>query len=395
MCQRLCVYLLAAFWLGTAPLMGQQPCPSFTVAVGSDEDHLMLAINGADNPQEQLAALDKFAQEHPDSKFLPCANEYYTTINLKLNNFDKSIEYGEKALAANYQDLNLLLAILRAYVASNKVSDTAFDAINKVPEQAKTETSPARPTTASDADWEKIQKDAAELNKDSRAYAVYAFFQLLPRVTDGAKRVQILENFTKAYPEADKDYAGQLNGAYFDAYRMQNQIEKAVEYGEKAVAADPNNLLVTNTLAFIYAFGSAHPVLDKASQYAQKAVALATDMKKPEGVDEVAFKKEQDNQLGMAHLTLGYAAFVKASQARQAGKLGPAIEELKTAANFLEANPAVQGQALYYLAYAYERGYPANHRGAIEALSKAETLPGPFQAQARELLAKVRAAAKQ
>jgi len=395
MCQRLFVLLVAVLWLVAAPLFAQQPCPSFSVTVGSDEDHLMLAINGADNPQEQLAALDKFAAEHADSKFLTCVNEYYATINLKQNNFDKSIEYAEKDLAANYQDLNLLLALMRAYVSSAKVSDAVFDAINKVPEQATAETKSSRPANASDADWDKIQKEAAELNKDSRAYAVYAFFQILPRVTDGAKRVQILDNFAKAFPDAEKEYGGQLNGGYFDAYRMQNQVEKAVEYGEKSVAADPNNLVVTNTLAFIYAFGSAHPSLDKASQYAQKAVALATDMKKPDGVDDALFKKEQNNQLGMAHLTLGYAAFVKATQGTQTKKLEPAITELQTAANLLDTNPPVQGQALYYLAYAYERGYPANHRGAIEALSKAETLPGPFQAQAKDLLAKVRAAAKQ
>jgi hypothetical protein len=66
-------------------------------------------LNGADSPQEQLAALDKFAQEHADSKFMPCVNEYYASVNLKLKDYDKSIEYAEKDLAANYQDLNLYI----------------------------------------------------------------------------------------------------------------------------------------------------------------------------------------------------------------------------------------------------------------------------------------------
>ena len=130
----------------TLPLWAQQPCPSFTVAVNTDEDHLMLAINGADNPQEQLAALDKFAKEHADSKFMPCVNEYYASVNLKLKDYDKSIEYAEKDLAANYQDLNLYLTLMRAYASSTKVSDTIFEVINKVPDQAKAETgTPARP----------------------------------------------------------------------------------------------------------------------------------------------------------------------------------------------------------------------------------------------------------
>jgi tetratricopeptide (TPR) repeat protein len=392
MYQRFYAFLLVTLWMVSVPLFAQQPCPSFTVTVGSDEDHLMLSINGADNPQEQIAALDSFVQEHADSKFITCANEYYATINLKQNNVDKSIEFAEKDLAANYQDLTLLLTLMRAYVASTKVSDTVFDAIGKMPDQIKAEVNPSRPPNASDADWDKIQKDAAELAKDSRAYAVYAFFQLLPRVTDGAKRVQALDNFIKAYPESEKDNAGQINPAYFQAYQMLNNLDKTVEYGEKTVAADPNNLVVLNTMGLIYAFYVAHPVVDKAADYAQKALTVAQGLKKPEGADDAAFKKEQNNQLGMAHLTLGYAAFVKAGKTK---KLQPAIDELKMAGDLLEGNPALQGQAYYYLGYAYESGYPTNHRGAMDALTKAADLPGPLQSQARDLLAKVKAAAKQ
>ena len=245
---RFYVLLLATLSVVATPLLAQMPCPSFSIAVGTEEDKVMLAINGAENPQEQIAALDKFEQSNPDSKFIPCANEYYASISLKQNNFDKAIEYGEKDLALNYQDLNLFLTLMRAYVGSTKVSDTAFDVINKVPDQVKAEVVPQRPKEANDADWDKIQKESAELAKDSRAYAVYAFFQLLPRVTDLPKRIQIMDNFVKAYPEAEKDYAAQLNNAYFDAYRMQNQIDKAGEYGEKAVAADPNNVVIFNWL---------------------------------------------------------------------------------------------------------------------------------------------------
>src|SRR5208337_2934943 len=134
MYQRFSVLLLVAMGMVAVPLLAQQPCPSFIVAVNTDEDHLMLAINGADSPQEQLAALDKFVQEHADSKFMPCANEYYASVNLKLKDYDKSIEYAEKDLAGNYQDLNLLLTLMRAYASSTKVSDTVFEVINKAPD---------------------------------------------------------------------------------------------------------------------------------------------------------------------------------------------------------------------------------------------------------------------
>ncbi|MGO8788471.1 MAG: hypothetical protein ACLQVL_13975 [Terriglobia bacterium] len=390
MYQRFGVFLLVAMGMATLPLRGQQPCPSFSVAVGTDEDQLVLAINGADNPQDQLAALDKFAKEHADSKFMTCVNEYYSTVNLKLKDYDKSIEYGEKDLAANYQDLNVLLTVLRAYAAGTKVSDTAFAAINKVPDQAKTEVgTPSRPAKATDEEWDKIQKESQELSKDSHDYAVWAFFQLEPRVTDPAKRIEALDNFVKVFPDVEKDNAAQLNHAYFEAYRLQNNLDKTVEYGDKVVAADPNDVVVGNTLGLIYAFYIKNPSIDKAAGYAHKALAAAQELKKPEGVDDAAFKKEQDNQVGIASLVLGYAALMKAGRTT---KYAPITEQLQTSSNLLEGNAALQGQALYYLAFAYEKQYPANHPAAMSALNKAVALPGPFQSQSQALLAKVKAA---
>jgi len=62
------------------------------------------------------------------------------------------------------------------------------------------------------------------------------------------------------------------------------------------------------------------------------------------------------------------------------------------AADLLGANPELQGQALYYLAYAYESGYPANHRGAAEALNRAVLLQSSWRTQANDLLSKVKKA---
>ncbi|MGO8814880.1 MAG: hypothetical protein ACLQVG_09530 [Terriglobia bacterium] len=392
MYKRLSVFLVVAMGMATLPLWAQQPCPSFSVAVGTDEDKLMLAINGADNPQQQLAALDSFAKDHADSKFMPCVNEYYSTVNFKLKDYDKSIEYGEKDLAANYQDLNLLFTVMRAYAASTKVTDAAFDAINKVPDQAKTEIgTPSRPAKATDEEWDKIQKESQELTKDSHDLSVWAFFQLLPRVTDPPKQVQVLDGFVKAFPDVEKDDAAQVNHAYFDAYRMQNNLDKTVEYGDKVIAADPNSVVVLNTMGLINAFYLPHPSPEKAAGYAQKGLAAAEGLKKHDGVDDTAFKKEQDTQVGIAHLVLGYAALMKAGRAT---KFGPITDELNNSSKLLDGNPGLQGQALYYLAFAYEKEYPANHPAAAAALSKAVTLPGPFQGQSQALLAKVKAAGK-
>jgi len=372
-------------------LQAQQVCPGLPYIANTPEDELMQAVNGADKPEEQVAALDKYAQEHADSKFMPCVDEYYTMTYLKLNNYDKVIEYGEKGLASNYKDVMLILNVLKGYVSSGKVADSAFDVINQAPEVIKAESKPAKPAAVSDAEWQKALEDNAAQAKDELAYVVYAFFQLIPRVSDPNKRIERLDGFAKTFPQDVEKNAAQINFAYFLAfYNMANKPDKVVEYGEKTLAADPNNLLVLNVLAYNYAMGQTNP--DKAADYAKKAIELAQQMKKPEGVADAQFKVEQDNQLGMAHLSLGYVTFGRAAAARSR-KMAPTIDELKTAADLLAANPQLQAQALFFLGNAYEYNTPANHKGAIEALSKAVSLESTWKPQAEELLAKVKKAA--
>ena len=320
---------------------------------------------------------------------MPCAHEYYTIAYLKMNNYDKVIEHGEQALAANYQDVLLMLNLTKAYLASGKVSDTALDVILKAPEQINTEANPPKPMAVSDENWQKNLEELGQTAKNLRAYMAYAFFQLLPRVPDASKRLALLDKFAQAFPDAATEHAKAINYQRFLAYKLAGDMTKIVESGEKVVAEDPGNVEVLNLLAYVY--GNQRTNLDKASGYAQKALDLATGMKKPEGMTDAQFASSQKQEQGMAHLTLGYINFLKAEKTR---KVGPALQELKAAVDLLGENPQLQAQALYYIGYAYETMYPANHAGAIEALSRAAGLQSSWQTPATDLLAKVKRAAR-
>jgi tetratricopeptide (TPR) repeat protein len=376
--------LLAGWLLYALPLAAQLDC---TVVVNTPEDQLMLAYNGADGPQEQVTALDKYVAAHADSKFTPCVNNFYTSAYLKLNNFEKAIEYGGKDIAANVLDVNLMLNLLKSYVGAGKADDTAFEVINKMPAQIKSETPNSRPEKVSETDWAKAQEDMAALAKDQRAYAEYAFFQLLPRVTEPAKRVQHLDAFVQAFP--DTPNAGQVNYQYFVAYEYAGNPAKADEYGEKAIAADPNNVEYLDAVANDYA--NRQTELGKAAQYAKKVLELAPAAKKPEGATDEQFKTSQNNILGLAHVTLGYVEYQNASKTR---KVAVAIKELSSAVDLLDANPELQAKALYLLGNAYEFEYPANHKAAVDALTRATGLESSFKAPSADLLAKVRKAAR-
>ncbi|MBI4166632.1 MAG: hypothetical protein HY508_12945 [Acidobacteria bacterium] len=385
----LAIFLLAeAIPFAASHLAAQTVCPGYSIVINTPEDGLTLAYNGAENPQEQVAALDKFMEANPDSKFAPCAHEYYTMAYLKLNNYDKVIEHGEKAIALGQRDVMTSLNVAKAGVASGKLSDAALDAIVGAAEAIKAESNPGRSPTLSEEDWKKELDAATAQANDWRAYMAYAFFQLIPREPDGTKRLPWLDKFAAAYPDSAK--SGQLDFQYFLAYKLSNQPAKAIESGEKAVAADPNNLLAANLLAYDMAFVNNNP--DRAEQLARKALELATAMKKPESVTDDQFKADQNNQSGMAKLTMGYAAFAKASAANSR-KIGPAIDDLKAAADLLPGNPTLQAQALYLLGSAYEFQYPPSHKLAMDALTRAAAIPGPFQAASQKLLADVKKAA--
>jgi len=68
------------------------------------------------------------------------------------------------------------------------------------------------------------------------------------------------------------------------------------------------------------------------------------------------------------------------------------MTELKTAVGQLQGDPPDQQMALYYLGYAAAK---ENRKAeSVAALEKAAAIQGPYQAPAKEMLAKVQAAGK-
>lgn len=382
--RRILGILSAGFFLGVVNLAAQVPCPKSPVIINTPEDKLMLAVNGADSPQTQVDVLNKFEAEHADSKFIPCVNEYLTATYVKMQDFDKAIEAGEKDVAAQYLDVNLLTNLMKAYVGAGKASDTAFELINQAPQLIHDElmqTSSSKP-----ADAAKEEEGNAELIKDIRAYMEYAFFQLLPRVTEPAKRVQDLDAFLKAYP--DTANMNQVNVQYFVAYQMMGDAAKVYEYGNKAAESDAANASTLNMVADAFATAK-EPHTKEAEEYAKKALDLATAMQKPENMTDDQFKTFKDTQMGLAHATLGYVALTEGSASHH---VAPAIKEFETAVDLLASNPQLQARTLYFLGYANEVLYPPHHHSAADALTKCIALDTPWKAQAEELLEKVKKA---
>lgn len=380
--------LLAGLMAWSFPLGAQQvhSCSNYSLIVDSPEDQLMTAVNGANDPSAKVVLLEKFLQEHSNSKYAPCAEQLLTRNHVNLQQYKQAIAAGQKAVAAGYLDVSFLEDLLHAYMGSGNAGNEAFDLIMKAPAQIKAEANIPRQTTQSNAQYEAAKKNALKRAGDDTAYMTYAFFQLLHRVTDPARQIKLLDEFTQAYPEAAKKRAGTLNYRYAVAYTQSNQVVKADEYAEKAIAAAPDNVEALNLIAYDYALRRrVQPA--KATAYAQKVLGLIPNMKKQQGVSDEAFKSRQNTQEGMARLTLGFLQLQKYGASH---KTAGAINQLKQAAALLKAIPELQGEAYYFLGYSYEAFYPPQHREAIAALQHAVEIKSSMQDQARNLLARIK-----
>ena len=202
--------------------------------------------------------------------------------------------------------------------------------------------------------------------------------QAISRETEAQKRLTMLQEFVQKFssdPQAVAYGNSQLSQQYFE----QGDTSKAMEFGEKALAAQPNNLEIIVALTSVAQKMNANEkVVVRAETYARKALELS----KTQPADD---SNKQQLYSGLAHSALGYCLLKQE-------KVAPAIPELKTATADLKNQPEPYSVALFRLGYAYAK---SNQLAAAKApLTEAAGMQGPYQQAARELLSRIATATK-
>ncbi len=121
----------------------------------------------------------------------------------------------------------------------------------------------------------------------------------------------------------------------------------------------------------------------QAEANARKILETLPAKPKPANVSDDDWNKYKNNYLGLARSLLGRSL-------TNQGKFAPAHKELLAAAAALKGNNEGLAPVLYYLGFCSAK--LERHRDAVTYLSQAAKIPGPYQAPANDLLAKVRAA---
>jgi tetratricopeptide (TPR) repeat protein len=366
--------LLVTFLFVVGPLSLAQ-IENIVIPAGTPEDQALQAITKEPDDQKKLAMYEDFLKQFSSN---PAAVAYgnwqISQAYQGTGDLQKALDYGDKALASAPHSLDILVSqasIAQQLKNNNKLFDYAVrggEVYNSIGKAAK-------PEGLSAEDFASQTQSQKEGAKTSYEFLEAAGFNVIVDETNAKARMNDIDRFTPAFPNSRFDEP-------LASYAMMSLSElkdttRVVAYGEKALAANPNNLAALLLLAGSYVEDSKPGSLAKAVSYAQRAVVAA----KADAPDADRSRKLSG---GVAHSTLGYA-YMKQE------KTAAAIPELKSASALLKGVDDQQyAVALYRLGYAYAK--LSHNTEAREALVEAAKIPGPVQPLSQDLLAKVNAA---
>lgn len=369
----LAVVLLQAFCL-----FGHAQVDRIVIPAGTPEDQALTAISNEPDTQKKLAMYQDFVQKFAEN---PAAVAYgdwqISQAYQSIGDLPKAMEFGEKALAGSPHNLDIIVSqanIAQQMKDNAKVMQYAvqggeiFNAIAKQP----------KPADVSDQDFATRIEGEKDAVRSSREFLEAAAFNSIVEENSAKTRMSYIERFTPAFP--DSRFEDSIASYAMMSLSELRDTARAISYGEKALASDPNSLPTLLLLANTYSEDSKPGSMAKAATYAQKAI----DVAKADAPDADRSRKVS---AGAAHSTLGYVLMKQE-------KTAAAVPELKAAVALLKGqDDQSYAMAGYRLGYAYAKLNRINE--ARDVLTEVVKTSGPMRQPAQDLLLKVnRARAK-
>lgn len=345
------------------------------ISAGTPEDQALQAISNEQDAQKRLAMYEDFVQKFSTNAAAVAYGNWQISQAYQTDgNLEKALTYGDKALAALPNNLEILVS--QASIAQQMKSNAkVMEYATRGGRAYNGEEHRPKPEGMTDEQFANRVTEIKEKSKSAYEYLESAAFNAIADEKDAKARMSYIERFTPAFPASRFDEPVAQYAMY--TLGQLNEPARLFSYGEKALAANPNSMPTMLLLANAYVEDSRPGSPAKAITYAEKVIALAK-------ADEPDADKTRKISGGVAHSTLGWA-YVKQEKA------AAAIPELKTAAALLKDQDDVSyATALYRLGYAYGK---TNHMAeARAALEEAVKIPGPLRAPSQELLDKVNSA---
>jgi len=345
------------------------------IPAGTPEDQATGPIIAENDPEKKVALLLDYVQKFAsDQQALAWGDWQLSQSYLDQGDTAKALDFSQKAMALQPNNLDILVSV--ANVAQRaKAPEVVIDAAVRGGNAFNGMHKEAKPEGISDEEFALHIKSAQEPLQQSYDFLEVAAWNTMADEQDPKRRMAWLERFIAAFPGSRfQEQATQL--AVYTLGQL-NESAKLVSFGEKALAANPNSIPTLVVLAEAFSQTQEASYAVRAEGYARKALDLAKNQ-----------KPDQQNKLqlynGLAHSALGFALMKQ-------DKNVPAITELKAASSELKDQPDAYSTALYRLGFVYAK--TGKLPEAKATLTEAVAIKGPYQQPARDLLAKVDAAA--
>ncbi|MFB3815723.1 MAG: tetratricopeptide repeat protein [Terriglobales bacterium] len=329
------------------------------IPAGTPEDQALQTISNEADPAKRVAMLEEFVQKFADNPQAVAYGDWQLSQqHLAQGNAAKALEYGQKAMAMEPNNLEIL-----AYVAGIAQQLKRNDVVMASAVQGGQAFNAAVKSGTSQLDVE-----AAQPSYDYLEAAALSAIQL---EQDPKTRMVYIEQYVTAFPNSK--YQDQVNQYTIITLQQLNDPQRLAQFAKKVVAANPSASTYV-LLASVFAESSDPADALQAEHYSERALELSKTLADP---------KKQRLTAGLAHSALGYALLKR-------DRTAAAIAELKLASGVLKEDANAYSTVLYRLGFAYAK---ANQLAEAKVtLTEAATVSGPFQGPSKELLAKVETA---
>jgi tetratricopeptide (TPR) repeat protein len=347
------------------------------IAAGSDEDHALQAITSETDAQKKLTMYQEFVQKFSaNPAAVAYGNWQLAQAYQATGDLSKALDYGDKALAASPDNLDILVS--EASVAQQaKNNSKLMDYAAKGGEVCHAIGKQPKPEGMSDQDFAQKVTEEKSAGQNSCDFLETSGFNAIASETDPKSRMSEIEKFTAGFP--DSKFQDQVSNyaMYTLGPGQLNDQARLVTFGEKILAGNPNSLPALLLLANYYSDDAKAGSSAKAISYSQKAIEVAK-------ADAPDADKSHKISAGVAHNTIGFA-YLKQE------KTAAALPELKAAAALLKGQDEQQyARALYGVGFAY--GKLNKLTEAREVLTEAVKIQSPWQPMSQDLLTKVNSA---
>jgi len=346
---------------------------TLTIAAGTPEDKDLATIGNEQDVQKKIAMFQDFLQKYSSNPMaVAFGNWQLAQAYQAAGDLPKAVDAGDKALAAAPRNLDILgsqVAMSQQMHDNARVFKYAVEGggiYNSIDKQTK-------PENTSEDSFRSMIATQKENNQSAYQFFQNSAFSVIESEANAKTRMSYIEQFTAMFPQSGLD--DQLTSYAMMSLADMQDNARLVAYGEKAIAANPENMAVLLTLATTYV--QSGETAAKAIPYAQKAILVAK-------ADQPGASKSSKVSAGVAHCVVGRAYALQE-------KTLPSIAELKTATSLLKGEDEQQyAIAAYFLGWDYAKLKRLSEARTI--LAEGAAIRGPMQGRTKELLTKVNSA---